>query len=374
MKHLKLFALLCLLICTKNSLSQTAFGKCLDQHLNTGVSSSLDSITESLISKLETKDFYLIGEAHTFLANNDFQFSLIKALHRRKIFNIVNELPHATCFLFNQYLETGDEQLLTKLKPQATYELLKKIRSFNLTKPKDQQIRYYGIDYLDAKYDYDNFYLSLKIINDRQKLKKSPLKTHIEKYLLKGNFKSTDIQILHDTIKLFLSRDSIFYKEYYGDYYYDLKLMASNIIGYKVDRDNYIFESFLILYDNWKQTKNDTIRFLSFYGMGHLYNFGDKLINRKESPVYENVVRIGISYYHCIGGWEWTEPSYKNIGIYTLRKESLKQIELRCKENKWQVGYILSPECLKYKNGRKLDAIMIFNDYGDRRMNSWKFD
>jgi hypothetical protein len=374
MRPFKILTLVYFCFCNVKTFGQSEINKCLDKDLFTGNKETLDSLTESLINKLPVKDLYLIGEAHQFSPNNYFQFSLIKALNIKKVYNVANELPHATCFLFNQYLETGNENILNELKPKATYEILKKVRLYNLTKPLNQRVKYYGIDYLNAQYDFAKFLLSLKIINDKIKSEKLPLEIFIEKYLKKNKLENIDVQQLNDTIKLFLTIDSIKYKEHYGEYFYDLKLMASNFIGYRPNRDSDIFKSFKILHANLKAINKENPRFLSFYGIGHLFNFGNKLNDKKESPVFNNIIRVGISYYHCKGGWGWTEDSYKNLSLYNLKKKSKEKIELQCKENKWEVGYISNSECISFKSGLELDAIMIFNNYGDRRMNSWKFD
>jgi hypothetical protein len=156
MQNLKILLLLTT-ISYNVALGQNSFTNCADKSITTGNEAELDSLTNLLINKLKKKDFYLIGEAHTFLANNDFQFSLIKALHKFNVFNIANELPHSTCFIFNQYLETGNDSLLTLLKPSATYNLLRRVRDFNQNQPLDKKIQYYGIDYIGAENDYNNY-------------------------------------------------------------------------------------------------------------------------------------------------------------------------------------------------------------------------
>ena len=371
MRNLKI--LLLIIVITSNvALGQTNFAGCADKNITTGNENELDSLTSLLIDKLETKDFYLIGEAHTFLANNDFQFSLIKALHKLSVYNIANELPHSTCFIFNQYLETGNDSLLTLLKPSATYDLLKKVRIFNLSQQADKKVKYFGIDYIDADYDFNNYKISLKIIREKIPSKNLPLDIFLDKYVRKEKFLYQDIVELNDTLFLKLQSDSILYKAHFKIYFDDLLLMASNMVGNRTNRDSDIFKSFLLLYQQLYNQQKSIPKFIAFYGMGHLNNFGNILLMNKNSPVKNSVCKIPIQYINCLGGW--TTAKYRSDGLYQISKKNLKNLIEYCKQSKWKIAFFTKTECFDFKKNHNADAIMIFNNYGDRKMNSWKFD
>lgn len=372
MQIVKIFLLTVSFITTHVAIGQANFEMCLEKNITPGKENQLDSLTNLLIEKLPTKEFYLIGESHTFLANNDFQFSLIKALHKHKVYNIANELPHSTCFIFNQYLETGNDTLLRVLKPSATYILLKKVREFNLAQPIDERIKYYGIDYLDAEYDYANLYVSLKIIREKVPSQNLPLDILIDRYIQKASLQYQDIVELNNTLFTKLESDSNLYKKHFGSYFDDLLLMASNIVGNKTNRDADIFKSFSLLYKQLSIKQKSYPKFIAFYGMGHLDNFGNILLLNNKSPVKNNVCKIAIQYINCLGGW--TTAEYRNDGLYHLKKSNLNDFISYCKRRKWQIGFLTNTECFKFRSGTKLDAIMVFNDYGNRKMNSWKFD
>ena len=364
--------LLIIIIIPNVAIGQTNFAICAEKSITTGKEGELDSLTNLLIKEIEAKDFYLIGEAHTFLANNDFQFSLIKTLHNRRVYNIANELPHSTCFIFNQYLETGNDSLLTLLKPGATYNLLKKVRQFNQTQQAAEKIKYYGIDYIDAKYDYSNYRMSLKIIREKIPSKNLPLDIFLDKYVQKEKFLYRDIVELNDTLFLKLQSDSTIYKKHFGIYFDDLLLMSSNMVGNKTNRDLDIFKSFSLLYEQLYRKQNSRPKFIAFYGMGHLDNFGNILLMNNKSPVKNSVCKIPIQYINCLGGW--TTATYRNDGLYQISKNNLKSLIDYCKQSKWSIGFFTNTECFNFRSKSKIDAVMIFNNYGDRKMNSWKFD
>ena len=296
---------------------------CFEAHIKYGNVKSLDSLTNELVYGLPAKDFYLIGESHTFLANNDFQYSLIKILHPLGVYNIVSEQPHAVCFLFNEYLETGEDSLLTLLKPSATYALLKKVRQFNNTQPPEKRMKYYGIDYLDADFDYENYLLALKIICTKIKLSKKLLDSFIKEMAQKETLNAENIKLLQATLHTQLAEESNFYKVHYGKYYYDLLLMSVSMIGRATDRDSEVLENFRFLHKSLVETGNSNPKYLSFYGSGHLFNFGDMLLFGNSSPVKGSVFRIAIQYINCLGGWYWSKESYRDIGLSSIKKKNL---------------------------------------------------
>ncbi|WP_126974355.1 hypothetical protein [Gynurincola endophyticus] len=357
---------------TKEAVSQNSFAACIEKNITTGSEHDLNTLVNRMIEILPDKTFYLIGEAHTYLANNDLQLSLIYSLHRRKVYNIVNELPHATCFLFNEYLETGNDSLLTAIKPTATYELLQKVRIFNQMLPAGQRIKYYGIDYLDSKYDYDNFLISLAIIREKVPSKNLALDILLDSIILKDRLEDSEMININNTLFKTLQSDRLLYQQHFGIYYNDLLLMASNMVGYRRNRDADIFKSFLVLYEQLKSVQKNEPKFFSFYGIGHMDNLGNILLKSNQSPVKNNVVKIGILYVNCWGGW--TIPSLRDDGIFELKKSNLKDFIGYCKQQKWKVATFNNLECFEFKGKRSNDAIIVFNNYGNRKMNSWKFD
>lgn len=366
-----LLALLTTLVVTP-AFAQSDTTSCLSEKLTTGSAEQLQILTSQLISSLPQKDFYLIGEAHTFLANNDFQFSLIKALHAKGVYNVANELPHATCFLFNEYLETGNDSILTWLTPKASYGVLKKVRDFNLTQPADRQVRYYGIDYLSFDYDFNNVYYTLNWIRRQIPSKNLPLDTLIDGCLQKGRLLHQDIAVLNKQLDAQLRSQETVYRAHFGRYYDDLLLMSGNMIGNRTNRDPLIFKSFQTLYSILEKKQSGKPRFLAFYGMGHLGNLGDILNKNAQSPVKASVNKIGIQYVNCLGGWH--DAHLRDDGLYQLKKKDLAELISYSKSQSWKTAFLTDLTCLSFKGDKSLDAIFIFNSYGDRKMTSWKFD
>lgn len=354
------------------ALSQPNDRDCFRQHIRFREDNNLDTLSRDMLAAVGDRDFYMIGEAHTFLANNDLQWSLIRILYQQGVYNVVNELPHATCFLFNCFLRSGDTTILRQLKPMAQYGLFEKVRSLNVLNTGRPQIRYYGIDYLDPRYDFSNYQLSLKIIMERLPVDAFYLDTLLAAFTAKQVLTADEVKRFNVQLSAALVRDETAAIHHYGEYFKDLQLMASNMVGYRSNRDERIYKSFLLLHRQLLESGEKRPRYLAFYGVGHLGNLGNKLQYREGSPVYGSMARIGIKYFNCIGGWQ--EPKVMDEGVFSISPGQLPVLKEYCMNASRTVGVIAPVSCLRLRYREKLDAMIIFNAYGDRSMRSWKFD
>lgn len=353
-------------------LAQQTNEECFREHIRFREDNNLDSLSRDLLAMIGTKDFYMIGEAHTFLANNHLQWSLIKALYEQGVYNVVNELPHATCFLFNRFLESGDTAILRQLKPVAQYEILEQVRAFNLRHAGRPQVRYFGVDYLDARYDFSNYQLSLRLITTALEGQYFHLDTILTAFINKEVLTASDVKAFNSVLALALEKNESAARAHYGVYFNDLQLMASNMVGYRSNRDERIYKSFLLLHRHLAENSEVRPRYLAFYGVGHLGNLGNKLQYRPASPVYGSMARVGIKYFNCIGGWR--EPKVMDEGVFSISRVQLPLLKDYCSRSSWTVGLLAPVSCLTLRYREQLDALIIFNAYGDRSMRSWKFD
>jgi hypothetical protein len=367
-----LLSFILLFIIAFHTTAQSRIENCLQEQLFTAAPAELTKLTDLVSTSIPDKSFYFVGEAHTFLANNDLQLALLKSLHQQSVYNVVCELPHATCFMYNQYLENGDEAILSKIRPAATYNLLINVRQLNQSLPADKQIRYYGIDYLSPRHDLHNLLISLKAIRKNISSASLPLDTLIDHYIRLDSITFDDAKLFFGQLNKKLLADSERYRPHFGNYYDDLLLMSSNMLGYRPNRDSSIFESFQVLFKLLAAKQKTAPKFLAFYGIGHLDNLGRMLQENKISPVKAGVGRIGIHYVNCWGGW--TAPVKSTTGLFKIDKKELAQLVSFCEKQSWEAGVLMGKDCLNFRQDSPLDALFIFNRYGDRKMNSWKFD
>ncbi|WP_118976993.1 hypothetical protein [Taibaiella koreensis] len=368
--------LLLLLCLNRAGVVKAGDRNCVDSGLHLGT--SIDSLTHELFDALPGGDFYLIGETHNFIANNDLLLALVKTLQPKGVYNIVNELPHASCFLFNEYLSTGDERLLAEIRPKASYQVLKDIYAFNQRQPEGKRIKFYGIDYMDVD-DLDNLSLSLKRIGGKLAPEPNRLYGVIAAYAARDTITRDDAVAFNAVLDRYLNGDSAaYYKQYFGPYYADLALMASNIVGTKGRSDKTIFNGFLSLYRYCFSNGEASPKFLAMYGFGHLKGFGTRLSADKASPVKNKTIIVGLQYYECHGDWPWRQERRYNDGVaFFFPEKDFDRIRERLyRQPGMQIGVLPNKDkCISSKAGRPdLDGLIFFKQYGSRRMRSWKFD
>jgi hypothetical protein len=104
-----------------------------------------------LDSVVDNYNVFFIGENHTFRTSNyKLQLKMLKYLHQKVgVRNLLLEFGHSRGWLVNQYIQTGDTNLLNVLTDysyEEYTELYKALRKFNESLAADQKIRIKGID------------------------------------------------------------------------------------------------------------------------------------------------------------------------------------------------------------------------------------
>ncbi len=136
-----------------------------------------DSLLSSAAGNLNQADFYFVGQAHGNQTNIIIERDLLLSLNLK--FNVryyVLEYGQSLAFLLNQYLETGQDSILSFINSKGNFDLVKTIKDFNDTVPDLRKIKFFGVDFenrLDGKWTKK----AIEIISDKIKLANNhPLK------------------------------------------------------------------------------------------------------------------------------------------------------------------------------------------------------
>ncbi|MEL6250605.1 MAG: hypothetical protein AAFR87_01235 [Bacteroidota bacterium] len=139
---------------------------------------SSDSTHQSfdmLDSAVREHEFFFTAEQHWKAVNSQLQFSFLQYLHQKAgVRNLLLEGGYSYAFLINKFLETGDHRLLEKVLedipicPKDQRQLFERIRSYNLSLPKEDWIQVHGIDLEHSPI------LSLQSINNMLPAKEIP--------------------------------------------------------------------------------------------------------------------------------------------------------------------------------------------------------
>lgn len=157
----QLFFLLFLffLACTKangpnQKMPRDVFDYLEDQAQTISVESPIN--LASLTSAMDNHRFIMTGETHGIAANYELEFMMLKHLAEEDWLDYyVPELPLSFCYFLSQYLEDGDEMILTRLfEPlQGTFSWTteakqhwRKVRTLYQSLPLDQRFSLIGIE------------------------------------------------------------------------------------------------------------------------------------------------------------------------------------------------------------------------------------
>ncbi|MDU4890409.1 MAG: hypothetical protein E6344_10680 [Clostridium sp.] len=190
-------------------------------------------------SVYEDYDLFLSGEAHGVAMSYDMEKYLATYFIKEYgVRNIVVEMSIASGELLNQYLETGDEELLlnilnkfksTYANNQDTYELFKYYYELNKELPGDKKLTLVPIDI-----EHETSTTGIYINNLMQGLGEPPeaIKEMVIKIKNIGSF--YDRFFLKDLIKS-LEEDRTAYEEYFKEKFFYFDLVVNNI---KLDYTN----------------------------------------------------------------------------------------------------------------------------------------
>jgi hypothetical protein len=295
-----------------------------------------DFIKDLSIFDEDVKNYevFLGGESHAISKNTDINLSLLKYFNQKAdVRYLLCEVGYSFSAYMNEYLETGDEDILksvyNSIKGTAgwskeSYEFWKNLREYNLTLPEHKKIIVIGIDIehqMDTAYNYLRHILPAKAAPfEIQAIIKRIKDTSVAD--IKGENELKEIlELLNKNIEN--NKDT--YKKYLKSnfFYFDMVVNNMNncVNAYKSDfdvvREKSIYSNFKKAYEHYPKGK-----YFGQFGMEHIYQrvcysyLGEKdrfamYLNKDDSPVKNKVLSIVYAYKDCY----WTNPkqSYEEM-------------------------------------------------------------
>lgn len=268
------------------------------------------------------KDIFFTAELHGIEANQELELKFLKYFKENAdIKYILEETSYSHAYFMNQYLESGDEELLKELfKPlKGTYawtinkfDFYKKLYEYNQTLEYDKRLRYVGVD---IEHQPVNAVKYLKAVIPENKEVPVEIEEIID--LLKSK---TVSQLLRNGEVSFLAKmkqinedQGQVYSNYFGKNYLGIKIVIQNMenkmIAYDAKkegnfdkvRDKMIYENFLLV----KQELEDG-KFYGQWGLMHAYQTKERdvvwfgaYLNSDDSPYKNRILTIAYSYLNC---------------------------------------------------------------------------
>lgn len=255
------------------------------------------AFAKQVVQGLPAAGYYFIGQLHNNAANTILEKELLFALHNRfgKTYDII-EYGHSLAFMFNEYLRTGEDSILSYTLPSANFHFVKAVRAFNDTVPEDRRIRFYGLDF-ENRIHGRLTKKALSVIRDRLQDKNNSL-YHLLDACVRSD--SSALRKNLTQLKTYLAKNNAESKTVLKDHYLDVALMANAQYDFSPKRDFSMYRNFKLLCD---ELSGPPVFFSSF-GIGHITpdnrnGLAHILNTAGDSPLKDRVSTIGIQYLNC---------------------------------------------------------------------------
>lgn len=206
-------------------------------------------------SDLYENEIFFAGENHGSVKSMEMNMYLLKYfVEKGNIKYILYEGGYCTGELLNNYLETGDENILTFIQDAFSgtsvytmehYNLLKHIYNYNLTLSEDKKLKFVGVDIEHQPNVAIRYIRSLipdKEINDEE------VREFID--ILKSIPKQNYNSILVDAIEI-MNKNQEAIRVYFGEKFFNISLAIRNlsISNSQQVREKYIISNFIEQYE-----------------------------------------------------------------------------------------------------------------------------
>jgi len=215
---------------------------------------------------------FLLGEIHGIQKGQDVDFDMVTLLNQKiKLNTYVAEFDFAKAYFLNQYLKTGDEELINAVfqdwvKQDAQWgnqdfqHKIKKIRTYNQNLKPDRRIYFEGIDQIQ------NPLLVARYLNT---ILKDPtmnkVQTSFSELIDALNAKNDSLII---ALSIHLENDPVFHNQHIeASKIAELKYILRNCRSIKSSREEVLYKNFAALFEmrNWKNKK-----LYGFFGFAHV--------------------------------------------------------------------------------------------------------
>lgn len=212
-------------------------------------------------SDLDENEIFFAGENHGSIKSIEMNMYLLKYfVEKGNIKYILYEGGYCTGEFINNYLETGDEDILSFIQDDLSgtssytmehYNLLKNIYAYNLSLPEDKKLKFVGVDIEHQPNVAIRYIKSLipdKKIEDENVKELVDIVKNIPKYDYNNAAKKA-VEIINK------NEEAI--RAYFGEKFFNISLAVRNLsISYgQSTREKYIISNFIEQYENLPKGK-----------------------------------------------------------------------------------------------------------------------
>lgn len=254
---------------------------------------------------LKNNEVFFLGEFHYTPENPCLKIGFIKYLYKNaNVRNVVQEIGPATAFFINQYLKTGDEELLTKITSPFAFEkeYLLDLYKFNKSLDPKQKLHIIGID-LDYFCNNIKALISIfeqaKIRDDFKwildKLEEIPYEDKV--CISSGHtYSLKDWEVFREEIKLHLEQFPKLYQEKLGDNIYYLERILATHSYMAPSAESFKYDNFIKAHQIFGRYGKYFVNYGTYHAGIKKQVLAAQLLHKKQSPFYNKVLSIGVAY------------------------------------------------------------------------------
>jgi hypothetical protein len=281
--------------------------------------------------------FYFVGQLHCNDANVIIEKELLFALNSKYgVQYDILEYAHSVAFLLNEYLQSGNDSLLSFINSKAGFSFIKAIRTYNGTAVK--QIRFYGLDF-ENRENGKFTRRAIGIVLEKAKLTEGKLFNLCKAVI---NSLSSETEKSLKQLRAYLSENEKECRLQLKEDFTDVILIANAQYNFSPRRDDAMFDNFTRLYQELSRVNTDPSFFASF-GTGHINPSNNKglamrLSKDNASPVARQVSISGVQYFNC--GFKDNANRTSAGSLDLLCKNSSRYLQQVSNHNNQQISFI----------------------------------
>lgn len=212
-------------------------------------------------SDLDENEIFFAGENHGSIKSIEMNMYLLKYfVEKGNIKYILYEGGYCTGEFINNYLETGDEDILSFIQDDLSgtssytmehYNLLKNIYAYNLSLPEDKKLKFVGVD---IEHQPNVAIRYIKSLIPDKKIEDENVKEFVD---IVKNIPKYDYNNATKKAVEIINKNEEAIRAYFGEKFFNISLAVRNLsISYgQSTREKYIISNFIEQYENLPKGK-----------------------------------------------------------------------------------------------------------------------
>lgn len=267
--------------------------------------------TFSFTDSFYQQQLFLVGEIHGYQKAHEFDLALFQHLHQKAgVKHYIAEIDAAQARLFNQYLQTGNEQLLNTVFDywvkagmqwgnKDYYQKLQHLYAWNKTLPAREKITILGIDKIQQMPVSIAYFDVLVTKQSRQQL---PLADSLYQSLHADSIIDSICTKQIKALVADIAQQPAYYNKTIGNQFFAFDQLVNNLLAHYTgsSREQQFVNNFTAYYQHLNLQQHKLYGFLGFFHtiqdkVNNIYPFAGRL-QKSALPLKNHIISFNIIY------------------------------------------------------------------------------